>query len=228
MEDGEPQKTELHLLVGPHPPRIFSARRAPRRTVAATPIESTFGMTPRAPKRPKIGAQALPGEIPYQRGWDANAHARKLARQSYLITQVKGDQATVAAMQDKSVAYARSAAVKRTIHEQVYLDRFYIPLQYRIRDQLTPKKYTEFLKKKNAVIGLTDGKTIPVRSGRPVPKIPIVSVSVKGLHDPTFTFIEHQQSERKLSEFLARSNGEEITNQLMVKERDTVFLGSKP
>jgi hypothetical protein len=136
-----------------------------------------------------------------------------------MVARVRNVQDTASSMQDKITAYARSWAVKRTIQEQEYQDHFYIPLQYRIRDQLTPDKYRAFLKEKNAAIEVMDLKPIPIRSGRPLPKIPIVSVSKRGLHDPAYKYVEHQQKERKLSTFLARSNGEEIKKAIKLKER---------
>jgi hypothetical protein len=225
MEVKEEAVAQLQLLLEAHPQRIFSARRSPRRRTSVAPPETPTKPNPRSAKRPKIGSEALPGEIPYQHASDAYTHVQKLAQQSHLLLRVKGDQATVSAMQDKSIAYARSAAVKRMIHEQEYEDRFYVPLQYRIRDQLTPGKYEDFVDRKNAAIALMDQKPVPVRSGRPLPKIPIISVSCKGLKDPTFKFIQHQQDERKLSDFLARSNGEQIQKPAKVKERDIDYAG---
>jgi hypothetical protein len=218
VEVNEEAVAPLHLLLAPRPPRIFSARRAPRPRPTATPPEPAVP-TPRAPKSPKIGSEAAPGEIPYRNPIERNKNVQKLAQQSQMLARVRNVQDTTSSMQDKITAYARSWAVKRTIHEQEYQDRFSIPLQYRIRDHLTPEKHHKFVKEKNAAIEIMDEKPIPIRSDRALPKIPIVSVSKRGLHDPTYKYIEHQQKENKLSDFLARSNGEEIKKPSKVKER---------
>jgi hypothetical protein len=97
--------------------------------------------------------------------------------------------------------------MKRIIRETDYTDHFAWPLQDLILKELSPEKYPDFIMRKNAAIERIDAEPVSAHRAR---KAPCVSVSTKGLRDPAYRYREHLEKEQKLSNFLARANGEEI------------------
>jgi hypothetical protein len=207
MEVKADDLSQLRLLIGVHPPVISSTRPAPRPNVAA-PGEEPQNRNPRSARRHRTSSELPAGQIPYQVYPATGSSVQKLSQESHLIVQVRADEAFIEEMAAKSNAYARCAAMKRVIHQTDYEDHFYVPLQYRIRDQLTPKKYKQFLEKKKEAIERMDNNPVPIRSNRELQRIPFISVSKRGLSDPTYKYVEHVEKERKLTNFLARSNAE--------------------
>lgn len=205
----------LQLCLDPRPPRVFSARRAPR--ASNGPVEpaprTSQGNNPRFKRTaiaPNFG-EVEPGEIPYRSRPNTTSDMKKLSEQSMFMSRIKADEGFISGMEAKLQAYANCAEMKKIVHEQDYIDHFYRPLQYRIKDEMTPRKYRALTARKSRAIQKMDDNPIPIRSNRKLPKVPCVSVNQKGLKDPTYRYIQHREKERRLEEFIARSNGVPIT-----------------
>ena len=213
MEIVSAEVPHLQLCLDPRPPNVFSARRAPRNhNEPVAPAKRSQGNNPRF-KRTAIATNfedVEPGEIPYRSRPSTTSDMRKLSEQSMFMTRVKSDEGFIDAMEQKLQAYENCAAMKKIIHEQDYIDHFYRPLQYRIKEEMTPRKYRALTARKNKAIKKMDEDPIPIRSRRKLPKVPCVSVSQKGLLDPTYRYIQHRENDRKLEEFIAKSNGAQI------------------
>jgi hypothetical protein len=154
-----------------------------------------------------VGDAAAPGEIPYRVAPKNASTVEQLTQQSQLFARVKSDQEFIGEIRAKAQAYATSAAMKRMIREADYNENFAGPLHSRIVTELSPEGYPDFVSRKNAAIRRIDA--LPPWPRRPT-KAPCVSVSTEGLRDPASRYREHILKERKLSNFLARANGEEI------------------
>jgi hypothetical protein len=214
MEGEEDPLARLRILVGPNPPAIFAAPRPPRVSVNAPSNQPPQIPNCRFNKHPNVA----PGEIPYRPRPDTASHVQDLAEQSHVLSLVKAEQSIVADMQAKMDAYAQCAAVKRAIQHQDYEDHFDLPLHARIREQLDPRSHKAFLKRRKEAIEAMDQKPIPVRSHRRPPKIPSLSVSRKGLQDPTYKYIRHREAERQIVDVLARAQGEDVRRTPKKKE----------
>ena len=205
----------LQLCLDPHPPKVFSARNAPRRLDAMTarPPKTSQGSNPRF-RRTAVAPNfrdVEPGQIPYRIRPNTTSETRDLTHHSILLAQLKSDESFVGDMERKLHMYGNAAESKKIIREQDYIDHFYRPLQYRIKDEMTPAKYLAMKVQRDEAIRKMDEHPIPIRARQSLPKIPCVSVTQKGLRDPAYRYVQHRESERRLEEFIARSNGMPLT-----------------
>jgi hypothetical protein len=136
---------------------------------------------------------------------DASAVAN--AKQSRLIGNVREAEEFTQSMSDKLHAYSVAHQVKAIVHEKDFEDHFSVPLQNRIRTKMTKRNYSKYLVKKEQLIRNLDAHPVPIRSPRPLPPVPRIEVSARGLHDPKNRYIEHQAIEERLDDFINSANG---------------------
>lgn len=179
------------------------------RTAEMKPPRTSQGNNPRF-RRTAVARNfrdAEPGQIPYRLRPNTTSDARDLSRHAMFLTQLKADESFMSDIEKKLHAYNNAYETKKIIREQDYIDHFYRPLQYRIKDEMEPTKYRQLLQRRTAAIQKMDEHPIPIRARCSLPKIPCVSVTQRGLRDPAYRYVEHREGERKLEEFIARSNG---------------------
>lgn len=201
--------SELNLLLCGRHPDIYSARNAPVKPIFA-PTEVSAIPNPRfspVPSRPID--ETPPGQIP-RTARPNYANNRSLYKQSKLLSQVKEDQTFTESLSNKITAYDSAARMKTSVLAKDYEDHYYIPLQYRIKDKMTPKGYKLYQNKKQKLINYMDQHQVPIRSPRKLPAVPHITYSTEGLRDPTYKYIEHQKQEEELEKVVLEANGEKI------------------
>ena len=198
--------TPLDLSIKTIPTRIYSARDAPRPPII--PNESTPKKNPRFSRNKQI-VEVKPGEIPYSQRPSTGINQDHV-QQSQFLSQLKKDQLFIKNISEKVETYNNSRRTKQYAREKDYIDHFYYPFQRRLEEQMSPNNYSAFLKKKEKAIKEMDKNPIPIRSNRNLPYVPNISVSARGLCDPSKRFITHQKGEEELSYFIMKSNNQPI------------------
>lgn len=194
------------LCLDPKPPQIYAVEAPPLRVVEPTRQRTSQGHNPRIKKTPQaFGVEVQPGDIPHRVKPSKSSVVKEMTEQSALMTRVKNDEHFISALGEKMQAYDHCSEVKKIVHEQDYLDHFYKPLTYRIREEITGPKHRVLSARRSRAIKKMDEDPIPIRANRKLPKIPCASVTRQGLKDPTYKYIQHRAKEMELEAFLAKS-----------------------
>lgn len=188
------------LLVGRHPD-IYSGAMTARQPVREPMQSSIAKFNPRF--RSDI-PNFTPGDIPRTR---SDGVRKSLTKQSLLLSQFRKDEEFTETMSRKLNAYSDAHKVKTIVHEADYMDHFYRPLQYRIKEKMTGRNYEEYKKRKEIMIRNMDLHPVPIRSPRRLPPVPGIKVTEAGLRDPTNKYVEHSVDEVRLSKFINEANG---------------------
>lgn len=189
------------LLIGRHPD-IYSGAMTARQPVR----EPLQGSVPRMNPRFKRDAPDFtPGDIPRTARGDGTR--KSLTKQSALLSQFRRDEEFADTMTQKLSAYSDAHKVKTIVHEADYMDHFYRPLQYRIKEKMMGQNYENYKKQKELMIRHMDLHPVPIRSPRKLPPVPGIKVSEVGLRDPTNKYVEHAVDEVRLSKFINEANG---------------------
>jgi hypothetical protein len=122
------------------------------------------------------------------------------------VTQVKQHQEFASSISDTLQAYENANRVKSTVRHQEFEDRYYIPLQMRIRERMVGKSYEEYLQTKKRLVREMDARPVPIRSARRLPPIAQISVSEAGLHDPKNRYLEQAFKQDRLSRIVNEAN----------------------
>jgi hypothetical protein len=189
---------ELNLLLCGRHPAIFSSREAPPRPPAA-PAPA------RAARAGSVPAGFVPGSVP--RADRGPRDASLLWQHSRLLSQVRGVQQFSAAVGGTLQVYANAHRVKRRIREREFEDRYYVPLQMRIRERMVGPRYAAFLGEKARLARSMDARPVPIHSPRRLPPIAQIRVPEAGLRDPKNRYLEQAAKEERLSRVVNEANG---------------------
>jgi hypothetical protein len=102
-----------------------------------------------------------------------------------------------------------------------YEDKFYAPLQTRIRDQIRPDQYGKFTAQKTVAIQSMDTDPIPIRSSREPRSLPVIRVSTRGLPDHSHRYAQKKAKEEEFAKRIAAECGNPIV-EVEKPQRDTL------
>jgi hypothetical protein len=90
-----------------------------------------------------------------------------------------------------------------------FSEKYASPLLQRLSLSMKDK-YEKYLSKKRGMLKLVDAADVPVHSARDIPSPPCISVSTRGLKDPTAKYSVARDEEESIEAMLSREIGQDV------------------
>jgi hypothetical protein len=130
-----------------------------------------------------------------------------LWQHSRLLSQVRHVQQFSASVGNTLQAYENARRVKVRIREREFEDRYFAPLQIRIRERMIGGRYAQYRTEKDRLISEMDARPVPIHSPRRLPPIAQIRIPGAGLRDPKNRYREQAAVEEDLSRVVNQANG---------------------
>lgn len=148
-----------------------------------------------------------PGEVPKTARPEAY-YKNKQFQQSLFFAQLRQDEEFYNSMTKKLTAYQDASRKKKLVHEEDYESHYSKPLQLRIKAQMSPSNYNQYLSQKHKMIQSMDLNPVPIRSTSKLPPLATIKVSTQGLKDPAVQYQIRKRKEKRLNYILDEARGE--------------------
>ena len=132
---------------------------------------------------------------------------QEAVQHSKLLTQIKSDQSLSAKLTARLKRFDDIQLMKYQCMEKEHDDYYFRPYVERVKKAMADDKYQKYLIKKEKAIREADLRPIPIRTNREANKIPVIRISMKGMHDPHTKQKQRQKKEEELERIIHEAQG---------------------